>query len=241
MLKIENVSLKKGKSLILKEINCEMHPSEIVLLLGKSGSGKTSLLRCLSQIEDYQGKISLKEQSLANLPPQQRGQSIGFVPQTYALFPHMNALENCSHPLQTILGFERKKATIKARAVLSSLLMEPWAESYPHALSGGQQQRVAIARTLALDPLFLFLDEPTSALDPENIDRLIIILTTLKQNGKGIVIASQDMAFAAKIADRILLIEEGTIIQEASKKNSKDRLPEKIKKLLGEFCTYFEA
>ena len=177
MLKTKNVSLKKGNTLILQQVSCEMRSNEIVLLLGKSGSGKTSLLRCLAQIESsYQGEISLNGEPLVSLPSKRRGQSIGFVPQTYALFPHMNTLENCRRPLRIVLGLEQKEATARAKEMLGSLFMEPWTESYPHELSGGQQQRAAIARALALDALFLLLDEPTSALDPENVDRLIGIL-----------------------------------------------------------------
>jgi polar amino acid transport system ATP-binding protein len=233
MLEIENVSLKKGTISVLTHINCEMQPNEIVAILGKSGSGKTSLLRCLAQIEDsYTGKISLNRQPLASLPSKQRGRSIGFVPQSYALFPHMTILENCICPLQVILDLERKEAIAKAKNILSSLGMEPWIEAYPHALSGGQQQRVAIARALALDPLFLFLDEPTSALDPENVGRLIAILKLLKQKGKGIVISSQDMAFASKVSDRVLLIEEGRIIETAAKED-RGLLSGKIGELLG--------
>jgi polar amino acid transport system ATP-binding protein len=173
------------------------------------------------------------------LSSKQRGQAIGFVPQTYALFPHLTVLENCIRPLQVVLDFDRQEAIKKAKDMLRSLFIEPWIEAYPHTLSGGQQQRVAIARAVMLDAKFLFLDEPTSALDPENVDRLIAILRRLKQEGKGIVIATQDMAFAAKIADRILLVEEGSIIEEAHKDLSKERLPGKIEELLGGFSTHF--
>lgn len=233
MLEINNVSLKKGKTSILNQITHTIRSNEIVLLLGKSGSGKTSLLRCLAQIEDsYQGQVFLNGESLASIPSKRRGQLIGFVPQTYALFPHVDVLENCIRPLQVILGLERNTAIARAKSILSSLCMEPWQNSYPHALSGGQQQRIAIARAIALNPLFLFLDEPTSALDPENTDRLSDLLKNLNEQGKGIVIASQDMAFAKKIADRILFVEEGVITETATKQEFRNESSGKIRQLL---------
>ncbi len=233
MLEIKEVSLMKGKVRILKQVSCQIGQGEITVLLGKSGSGKTSFLRCLAQIESsYEGTIVLDGQSLVDLPPKQRGKAIGFVPQTYALFPHMNVLENCSFPLQIIHGLTKKEAAVKAKEILSLLDMVPWIEAHPQTLSGGQQQRVAIARAIASNALFLFLDEPTSALDPENVDRLITILNCLKKQKKGIVIASQDMDFAFKVSDRILLMEEGMVVETATKEEFKNSLSGKIGELL---------
>ena len=214
MLKIKNLSLAKKKKRILSKIDMEIPRQAITLLLGKSGSGKTSLLRCLAQLESkYEGEVSFSEASLRELPSKERCKLIGFVSQAYALFPHMSALDNCIHPLRVLLGCTKEEAEEKARSNFAYLGIEKLAASYPHELSGGQQQRVAIARALGLDPLFLLLDEPTSALDPENTDRLIDILKRLTSDGKGIIIASQDMAFAAKVFDRAVLMEEGDLIE----------------------------
>lgn len=216
MLKVKKLTLAKKKKQILSGIEFEIPRSAVTLLLGKSGSGKTSLLRCLAQLESrYVGEIDYAGASVKELAPKERCRLIGFVSQSYALFPHMTALDNCTQPL-TLLGYSKKEAQEKAKAHFAFLGIEGLAGSYPHELSGGQQQRVAIARALGLDPLFLLLDEPTSALDPENTERLIEILKRLQQSGKGIVIASQDMSFASKIFDRAILIEEGSVVELAN-------------------------
>ncbi len=207
MLKVENVSLHKR----LSRIDCVFPQSRTTLVLGKSGSGKTSLLRCLAQLESsYEGEISFGGRSLQDMPQKERCRLLGFVQQSYALFPHMKALENCAHPLRTILGYSKASSEEKSREVFAYLNMEKYASSYPHELSGGQQQRVAIARALVLDPLFLLLDEPTSALDSENTQRLALILKRLQADGKGIIVASHDREFIAQMGEeaRILLISE---------------------------------
>jgi ABC-type polar amino acid transport system ATPase subunit len=214
MLEINQLFLTKKKNKILTSIDCVIPRDKITLLLGKSGSGKTSLLRCLAQLEaGYKGKISFGKSSIKNLSQKERCRLIGFVSQSYALFPHMNALDNCARPLCNTLGYSKKEAREKIREIFSLLDIEKYSAAYPHELSGGQQQRVAIARALALDPIFLLLDEPTSALDPENTHRLVEILRKIQKEGKGIIIASQDMAFSAKIFDRALFLEEGKVVE----------------------------
>ncbi len=214
MLKMNELSLTKQRP-ILHRISFESAPEEITLLLGKSGSGKTSLLRCIAQLEAIsEGTISYFGRSLSSLSPNERCQAIGFVPQFFSLFPHMTVLENCIHPLRRLFKMSKHKATDLAKERLSSLSMESFEKAYPHELSGGQKQRVAIARTLLLNPCYLLLDEPTSALDPENTKRLIDILRTIKQEKKGVIVSSQDMPFAKEIFDQALFFEEGHIIQQ---------------------------
>ena len=214
MLSIKNLSLSK-KQPILNSVSLALPMGRISLLLGKSGSGKTSVLRCIAQIErDYEGEISEQQQPLRSLTSRARAQLIGFVPQSFALFPHMNALENCSRPLMHLLSQPRKEAERAARERLHSLEMESFASAYPFELSGGQQQRVAIARALLLTPRFLLLDEPTSALDPESAERLIRILFKLRQEGRGVVISSQDMPFSKQVLDRAIFLENGNAVEE---------------------------
>lgn len=229
MLEVEIALIKKKKT-ILAPLRCTFASNQTTLLLGKSGSGKTSLLRCLAQIESsYMGQISFRGTHLKQLLPKERCRLIGFVPQSYALFPQMTALENCMHPLRKILGYSKEQAGEKARELFAYLDIEKCMFAYPQQLSGGQQQRVAIARALGLDPLFLLLDEPTSALDPENTQRLVEILNKLKNTGKGIIASSQDMAFASSALDRALFLEEGTIAETAESKNS---IGEKLRNFL---------
>lgn len=218
MLRIRHLSLSKRRqntsASILRDISLDIHRGKITLLLGKSGSGKTSVLRCIAQLERaYEGEISYGEKGLDQLSPHERCQTLGFVAQSYALFPFMSVLDNCAHPLRWVMGLDRHKAHDRARGVLDSLGMGDWIDSFPHQLSGGQQQRVAIARALALNPIFLLLDEPTSALDPENTNLLVDIFAKLVAAGKGIIISSQDMLFASQVLDQVFFLEEGQVVE----------------------------
>lgn len=202
MLEIKRLSLIKGGVLILNEVSLKFSPNRCTGLLGKSGSGKTSLLRCLVQIEKgYQGEVK-------------GGESLGFVSQSFALFPHLNVIDNCLYPLRIVKRLKRKEAMLKAQEMLTSLGMEKWSTAFPHELSGGQQQRVAIARALVLNPTYLVLDEPTSALDPENTVRLVEVLKKLQEQGKGIVISTQDMEFARELLDILVFLENGEVVEE---------------------------
>ncbi len=198
MLEIKNLSLYKKKP-IFEQINITVKHNQIAILLGQSGCGKTSLLRCLVQLENgYTGEIAYQGQPLRHLAPKERARIVGFVSQSYALFPHMTALDNCVCALRN-MGYSHKAAQEKAFATLQFLGMDQEALSLPHELSGGQKQRVAIARALVLDPLFLVLDEPTSALDAENVDRLLTQLAQMQTRNTGIIIATHDQLFVNKI------------------------------------------
>lgn len=218
MLHVRNLSLEKKKqnrvSPILKDIFLEIPRGKITLLLGKSGSGKTSVLRCIAQLEkQYTGEIFYERKQMRLFSLKERCQTIGFVPQSYALFPFMTVLDNCAHPLRIVLGMKKKLAYEKALTIIESLEISHLTHSFPHELSGGQQQRVAIVRALTLNPTFLLLDEPTSALDPENTELLLKILLQLTKDGKGIIISSQDMHFAARILNRVFFLEGGQIVE----------------------------
>jgi ABC-type polar amino acid transport system ATPase subunit len=214
MLEIKRVSLTKGGRRILNDITLWIPPQRCTILLGKSGSGKTSILRCLSQVESqYVGEISLGAKLLNSLASHERARVLGFVPQSFALFPHMSVLDNCACPLRIIMEKSKLEARACAFEILRMLGMEAFADSRSYSLSGGQQQRVAIARALVLRPAFLLLDEPTSALDPENTDNLIQILKQLLAQGIGIVTSSQDMSFARKMLDHAFFLEQGNITE----------------------------
>jgi ABC-type polar amino acid transport system ATPase subunit len=238
LIQIKNLSLvkrRRGEGFkLLKDISIQLSTDKINLFLGKSGSGKTSILRCLSQIErKYGGEILCQGKKLNQLTQKERCQLIGFVPQSYALFPSMTVLDNCAHPLRAVLGLKREKAYEKVEGMSPFLGMQSLLHHYPHELSGGQQQRTAILRALLLNPLFLLLDEPTSALDPENTELLIQILQKLKKEGKGVIISCQDMYFAQKMCERVFFLEQGEIVEHHEVNASSESIPKESK--LGKF------
>lgn len=214
MLKTNSIFLKKGpkKQAILNNISIEIPKGAITLFLGASGAGKSSLLRCLAQLEtDYEGEVFYDNILLKGLAAPKRASFISFISQSYALFPHLTALDNCAQILQVTNKEQAVTAKQKASNFLAMLGMEAYATSYPHELSGGQQQRVAIARALTLNPAMLLLDEPTSALDPQNTNCLVEILCDLRDQGKGIVISTQDQNFAMQVLERAYFMEAGAI------------------------------
>ena len=215
MLTIKNLSLKKGSppKQILQDITVSFTQGEIFLLTGRSGAGKSSLMRCMTQLETaYEGQVLFKGQSLQSMAASGRAQTLSYIAQGYALFPHLTALENCSHPLQVVYRMQASEAKKKAASVMKSLGMAEYGSAYPEELSGGQQQRIAIARALALDPHILLLDEPSSALDPDNSALLAKILKELASQGKTIVVSTQDMLFAAQLQATNYCIDNGRLI-----------------------------
>ncbi len=214
MLIAKNLTLRKGKEkkTILCNVSVEFPKGSITLLLGKSGAGKSSLLRCLAQLEhNYEGAICYEDRSIKEMTPAQRAEYISFISQSYALFPHLTALDNSAKTLQVVCRVNRQEAKRRAMEVLALLDIDTHAKSYPQELSGGQQQRVAIARALVLDPAMLLLDEPTSALDPTNRNNLMNILFDLRDRGTGIVISTQDMTFASQMMAKAYILENGRI------------------------------
>lgn len=214
MLTIKNLYLKKGSpsKQILQGISVCFPQGEISLLVGKSGAGKSSLMRCMAQLETaYEGQVLFNGQSIQGLAASRRAQTLTYIAQGYALFPHLTALDNCSQPLQVVAKMQVSEAKQKAMAVMNSLGMAEYASAYPCELSGGQQQRIAIARALALDPQVLLLDEPSSALDPENSAQVAKILKELASQGKTLVISTQDMFFAEQLRATSYCIDNGNL------------------------------
>ncbi|MBS0656179.1 MAG: amino acid ABC transporter ATP-binding protein [Verrucomicrobia bacterium] len=203
MLTTKNLSLKKGNRQILDGINFEFPMSCITLILGRSGVGKSTLLRCLAQLETgYEGNISFDGYSLEALKGDERSKLVGFISQKYALFPHLTVAQNCMQPLQVIQKQDRERAFGTTLETLRLLGMQDYLDAYPERLSGGQQQRVAIARALVCNPRILLFDEPTSSLDPKNAQNLAEIMRALRSAGKGIVITTHDMNFAEQVQER---------------------------------------
>lgn len=215
MLAVKNLCLKKGSApkQILQKISVCFPPGEISLLIGKSGAGKSSLMRCMAQLETtYEGEVLFNGQPLQQFTASRRAQTLSYIAQGYSLFPHLTALDNCSQPLRVAAKMKMSEAKQKALAVLQSLGMAEYSSAYPSELSGGQQQRIAIARALALDPQILLLDEPSSALDPDNSALLAKILRELASQGKTIVASTQDMLFAQQLQATSYCIDNGRLL-----------------------------
>ena len=215
MIKGKNITFtyKNGiQKNILNDISFEIIKNRITVFIGKTGTGKTVLLKCITNlIKNYDGVITYEDCNVKSWTNKQRVSNIGFVFQQFNLFPHMTVLQNCTHPLKTILGLSDKNATEIARNILSSLNMILQKDLYPTQLSGGQQQKVAIARTLCLNPKVILFDEPTSSLDPESTKQLLELLLQLKEMGITLVVSSHDTPFVKGILDRTYFLDSGKI------------------------------
>jgi len=206
---------------VLDNISCSIPAGSIVVLLGKSGAGKTTFLRSIAGLnESKKGTILLNNKAI-----QQK--DIGFVPQGFALFPQLTVLEQCTHPLTKTRNMLPAIADKKALDLLTQLQINEFKNALPHQLSGGQQQRTAIARGLCIEPKILLLDEPNSALDPQNTEILIKLLFEYAKNGNIIICSTQDIDLAAKIATRCLFFDNGCTSEEITVSDKNDFL-EKI-------------
>ena len=214
MITVKNLSLKNRSYFVLKNISIEIEEGAIAVFIGKSGAGKTMILKCIANIiRNYTGKIFVDGVDPRSASNVENAARMGFVFQDFNLFPTMTVLENCIDPL-LIRGESREQASMQARDYLSRLAVSEYQMRYPDELSVGQQQRVALARALALEPQVLILDEPTSSLDPENTQGLVEIIQELHQQGITILISSQDMPFVNMVADTIFIMERGEIIEQ---------------------------
>jgi len=235
MINVNNVSLNFNDNTILHNINCIIPSGRITSFVGLSGSGKTALLKCITTLyKNYTGSITLHGSEIKDLSPTARVQALGIVFQHFNLFPHMTVLENCMHPLLTVLKMKKREAEEKAKNELASLGLIKELNYYPDQLSGGQQQRVAIARTMSMNPEVLLFDEPTSALDPQNSKALQQLLLQMVTNGTTIVITSHDMTLIKGLLDTIYFFDRGIIVESYDK--NKDELSHKKK--ISEFLNY---
>lgn len=204
---------------VLKNINLQVDVREKVVICGPSGSGKSTLIRCICKLEDHQrGTINVLGTELndkvANIDEIRR--EVGMVFQQFNLFPHMTVLENCTLALTLVRKKSRKEAEIIAMQFLEKVRIPEQAAKYPGELSGGQQQRVAIARSLCMNPKILLFDEPTSALDPEMISEVLDVMVSLAEEGMTMVCVTHEMGFARRVADRVIFMDEGEIVEQNS-------------------------
>ncbi|KAB2906160.1 MAG: amino acid ABC transporter ATP-binding protein [Anaerolineae bacterium] len=206
----------RGKFHALKGVSLQIMPGEVVTVIGPSGSGKSTLLRCINRLETIdRGSITVDGIPLSGAKNINKVRAeVGMVFQSFNLFPHKTALENLMLAQRVVRKRGRDEAVEKARGLLKKVGIHDKESSYPSQLSGGQQQRVAIARALAMDPKIMLFDEPTSALDPEMIKEVLDVMLELAKEGMTMVVVSHEMGFARAAADRIIIMDEGYIVEE---------------------------
>jgi len=218
-----------GKLHVLQDVSLQVKRQEVVVVLGPSGSGKTTFIRCVNHLEKIQGgRIfvnghligyrevdgKLVEDKEANIARQR--QEIGMVFQRFNLFPHKTALENIIEAPTQVRGMPQAEALEIGKALLTRVGLAAKADSYPAQLSGGQQQRVAIARALAMKPALMLFDEPTSALDPEMIGEVLEVMKELAREGMTMIVVTHEMGFAKEVADRVVMMDEGVVVEEGT-------------------------
>jgi polar amino acid transport system ATP-binding protein len=217
MIKISNLSKSFGKLEVLKNINLRVDEKEVVVLIGASGSGKSTLLRCLNFLEVAErGDIIIDSENidLAKTNLNKVREKVGMVFQHFNLFPHKTVIENITEAPIFVRKETKEAASSKAMALLKKVGLEDKANYYPEQLSGGQKQRVAIARALAMEPNVMLFDEPTSALDPELVGEVLQVMKDLARDGMTMVIVTHEMGFAKEVADRVIMLADGNIIEE---------------------------
>ncbi|KLN65239.1 amino acid ABC transporter ATP-binding protein [Vibrio sp. VPAP30] len=222
MIKLNNIHKRFGDTEVLKGIDLEINQGEIIVIIGSSGTGKSTLLRTVNFLESAdQGVISIDDVSVdsekhtkAEVLALRR--KTGFVFQNYALFAHMTARQNIAEGLITVRGWKKADALRRAQEILDDIGLGDKGESYPAALSGGQQQRVGIGRAMALQPELLLFDEPTSALDPEWVGEVLNLMKDLATKHQTMLVVTHEMQFAKEVADRVIFMAEGNIVEQGS-------------------------
>src|SRR6201992_2737710 len=204
----------------LKDCSTHVAKGEVVVVCGPSGSGKSTLIKCVNALEPFQsGKIMVDGISVGDPKtdlPKLRAR-VGMVFQHFELFPHLKIIENLCLAQQKVLGRSQDEAMAKGTKLLERVGLKDHARKYPAELSGGQQQRVAIARALAMDPIAMLFDEPTSALDPEMISEVLDVMVDLAREGMTMMVVTHEMGFASKVANRVIFMDRGEIVEDADK------------------------
>jgi ABC-type polar amino acid transport system ATPase subunit len=229
LIEVRGVSKWFGDRQILHDVDLSVARGEVVVLIGPSGSGKTTLLRCINHLEQPErGEVLMdgthigtrtingKSKPLGNVELARQRAEVGMVFQRFNLFSHRTALQNITEGMIHVAGMAKTEAETTARALLEQVGLPDKADAYPRQLSGGQQQRIAIARALGMRPKAILFDEPTSALDPETVGDVLDVMKQLALAGMTMVIATHEMGFAREVADRVVMMDQGRIVESGS-------------------------
>lgn len=222
MIKIRNLSKSFGQLKVLRDINLEVKKGQVVAIIGPSGTGKSTLLRCINYLEEpEEGEIEIdgfkvNAKNITRKEIYELRKKTSMVFQTYNLFKNKTALENVMEPLTTVKRIDRKVAEKKALNILDAVGLLDKKDFYPSKLSGGQQQRVGIGRAMAVEPKVMLFDEPTSALDPELVGEVLDVIRSLAENHTTMLIVTHEMDFARNVADKIIFMDDGRIVELGS-------------------------
>ena len=220
MIDIQGVNKHFGNFHALKDISARIERGQVVVVCGPSGSGKSTLIKCVNGLEKIDGgTITIDGKTLGSKGTDMSllRARVGMVFQNFELFPHLTILQNLTLAQRKVLKRPEDEAVVKAGKLLERVGLVPQTHKFPGQLSGGQQQRVAIARALAMDPIAMLFDEPTSALDPEMIQEVLEVMVTLARDGMTMVCVTHEMGFARQVADRVIFMDEGRIIEDCTK------------------------
>jgi ABC-type polar amino acid transport system ATPase subunit len=218
MITFKGVHKFYGELHVLNDVSFRVDTGEVVVVCGPSGSGKSTLLRCINRLETIsQGEITIDGTRVDKATPDitKLRAEIGVVFQRFNLYPHLRAIENLILAPMKVRGLSREEATAFAMELLTKVGIPEKADAYPAQLSGGQQQRVAIARALAMRPKIMLFDEPTSALDPEMIQEVLQVMVDLAREGMTMVVVTHEMGFARKVANRVVFMDQGRIVEDS--------------------------
>ncbi len=219
VIRVNRLTKQFGQVSVLRGIDCAINASEVVCIIGPSGCGKSTFLRCLNGLEEASGGEVLVNGISVHDPKTDVDalrSEIGMVFQRFNLFPHKTVLENIALAPTKVRGLTAAQAQARAEELLAKVGLSEKINAYPNQLSGGQQQRVAIARALAMQPRIMLFDEPTSALDPEMVGEVLNVMQALAEEGMTMVVVTHEMGFARQVANRVLFIDEGQIIEDGS-------------------------
>ena len=214
---LEHLEKSFGDHKVLLDVNLTVNKGEVISVIGSSGSGKSTMLRCINLLEEPTGGvIKYKENDILSLNLSKYRAEVGMVFQQFNLFENLSALENCVMPQMKVLKRKREEAEKIAREFIEKVGMSAFVNARPSQLSGGQKQRIAIARALSMNPEVILFDEPTSALDPEMVGEVLDVIKSLAKSGLTMIVVTHEMAFAREVSDRVIFMDGGIVLEEGT-------------------------